>query len=154
ERRRGSDAPPLLLSAARRLAPLDPQAARDTYIEVFEAAMYAGRFIDIREIAAAVREAPPGRIPPRAADLLLDGQIALNTEGIVAAAPLPRRALAALRDEHETRWLGLGCRTAGDLWDVESWQFLARRQHRIALEAGALSALAPAIGFLAVSECM
>src|SRR5262249_33105160 len=41
--RRGRDAPPLLLAAARRLEPLDPELARETYLEAIAAAMYAGR---------------------------------------------------------------------------------------------------------------
>src|SRR5262249_38813079 len=153
-RRRGSDAPPLLLSAARRLAPLDAVASRDTYLEGFEAAMYAGRFADIREIAAAAGEAPPAPDPPRAADLPLDAHVTLQTPGLAAAAPVLRRALSALCDERETRWLGLGSRSAAELLDVESWQFLAQRHYRIAVEAGALSALAPALTFLAVEDCM
>src|SRR5690349_19845013 len=41
---RGSDAPPLLLKAARRLEPLDAGLARQTYLEALSAALYAGRF--------------------------------------------------------------------------------------------------------------
>ena len=42
-RRRGSDAPPLLLDAARRLEPLDAEAARETYLDAIASAMFAGR---------------------------------------------------------------------------------------------------------------
>ncbi len=41
---RGSNAPPLLLEAARRLATLDPTLARETYLDALSAAMFAGRF--------------------------------------------------------------------------------------------------------------
>src|SRR5206468_4110148 len=41
--RRGRDAPPLLLEAARHLDPLDPAMARETYIEAIAAAIFAGR---------------------------------------------------------------------------------------------------------------
>jgi len=40
--RRGSDAPPLLLQAARRLEPLDPAAARETYLQALGAALSTG----------------------------------------------------------------------------------------------------------------
>src|SRR6185436_1952291 len=40
---RGSEAPPLLLKAARQLERLDPALARDTYLEALSAAMFAGR---------------------------------------------------------------------------------------------------------------
>src|SRR5919197_419350 len=42
-RTRGSDAPALLLGAARRLEPLDAAMARETHLEATAAAMYAGR---------------------------------------------------------------------------------------------------------------
>src|SRR4051794_919687 len=41
--RRGRDAPPLLLDAARALEALDPALARQTYLEAVGAAIYAGR---------------------------------------------------------------------------------------------------------------
>ena len=40
---RGRDAPPLLLEAARRLEPLDPRLARETYLEAFAAALSVDR---------------------------------------------------------------------------------------------------------------
>src|SRR6266568_7267456 len=40
---RGSDAAPLLLTAARRFEPLDVRMARDTYLDAFSAALFAGR---------------------------------------------------------------------------------------------------------------
>jgi outer membrane PBP1 activator LpoA protein len=39
----GSDAPTMLLRAARRLAPLSPALACETYLEALSAAMFAGR---------------------------------------------------------------------------------------------------------------
>src|SRR6202042_2610500 len=41
--RRGSDAPPLLLGAARELEAVDPGLARATYLEALSAAMFPGR---------------------------------------------------------------------------------------------------------------
>ncbi len=60
--RRGNDAPPLLIRAARRLAPLDARLARETFLEAIEAATYAGRLgggRGLREAAEAARSAPP-----------------------------------------------------------------------------------------------
>ena len=54
---RGREAPSLLLDAARRLESLDPALARETYLDAFAAAVFAGRLArsgDVREIAAAV----------------------------------------------------------------------------------------------------
>ena len=64
---RGSNAPPLLLDAARRLAPLDPTLARETYLDALSAGMFAGRFAgpggSALEVAQAASAAPP---PPAA----------------------------------------------------------------------------------------
>src|SRR5262249_61691769 len=82
--RRGSDAPPLLLDAAKRLAPLDSGSAREAYLEALGAAIFAGRLngrVGPREVAAAARGAPPGRLPPRPIDPLLDGLATPVTEG-------------------------------------------------------------------------
>src|SRR6266540_3790493 len=40
---RGSDAPPLLLKAAKRLEPIDAGLARETYLDALNAALFAGR---------------------------------------------------------------------------------------------------------------
>jgi hypothetical protein len=84
--KRGSDAPPLLLDAAKLLAPLDSGSAREAYLEALGAAIFAGRLngrVGPREVAAAARAAPPGRQPPRPIDLLLDGLATRFTEGYV-----------------------------------------------------------------------
>src|SRR4051812_20568867 len=75
-RTRGSDAPALLLDAARRLEPLDAAMARETHLEAMAAAMFAGRLggrPGVRETAEAAHAAPPVPQPPRPIDLLLDG---------------------------------------------------------------------------------
>jgi hypothetical protein len=73
---RGSDAPPLLVKAAKRLELLDAGLARDTYLEALSAAMYGGLFATsggLWQAAEAARAAPAASQPPSAADLLLDG---------------------------------------------------------------------------------
>ena len=72
----GSDAPPLLLKAAKRLEPLDPGLARETYLRAWIAAMFAGSLAgtgDLAEVSRAARALPPPAHPPPLADLLLDG---------------------------------------------------------------------------------
>ncbi|MCY1145625.1 AAA family ATPase [Actinoplanes sp. Pm04-4] len=57
---RGNVALPLLLAAARRLEPLDPRLARDTYLDAMSAALFAGRFAAgtrARQVAEAVQAA-------------------------------------------------------------------------------------------------
>ena len=62
----GSDAPPLLLKAAKRLEPLDQGLARETYLEALTAALFASRLssgASVVETARAARAAPPSSQP-------------------------------------------------------------------------------------------
>ena len=130
---RGSDAPPLLLDAARRLEPLDVTLARETYLEALMAAQFAGR---CRRPAPrwrsreAARAAPPAPAP-RAADLLLDGLAVMITDGHAAAAPLLQRAVDAFRDGDvaaKAASAGSGSPSRPrELWDHEAWHELAAR---------------------------
>src|SRR5215204_3502113 len=93
----GSAAPPLLLKAAQRLERLDPELARETYLDAWGAAMFAGRFASagsLVEVSRAATLAPRPTGPLRPSDLLLDGLTTLFTAGHAAAAPLLRRATA------------------------------------------------------------
>jgi DNA-binding CsgD family transcriptional regulator len=153
--RRGRDAPPLLLEAARRLEQLDAKMARQTYLEAIASAMFAGRLStgpDEREVAEAARTSP--RDPARsAADLLLDGLIMRFTEGYAASVAPLARALRAFDDRdgvgEDQRWLWLACRLAQDLWDDELWHMLATRSVRLARDTGALHLLPNALNHLA-----
>jgi DNA-binding CsgD family transcriptional regulator len=146
---RGSDAPPLLLKAARELEPLDPRLARETYLDTLAAAQFAGRLAHgagLREVAEAARAAPPPPGPPRAPDLLLDGLALLICEGYPAAAPVLRQAVSAFRRadisrEEGLRWLWLACHAAWMMWDHDSWDVLSDRQVTLARHAGALITL-------------
>jgi hypothetical protein len=150
---RGSDAPPLLLKAAKRLELLDAGLARAIYLDALSAAVFAGPVASgdgVREVAAAVRAAPPSPPPPRAPDLLLDGLALLITEGHPVGAPMLRRAVTAFcRDEvgreEERRWLWLAARAAALLWDYESWDLLSARQVQLSRDAGALGVLPVAL---------
>jgi DNA-binding CsgD family transcriptional regulator len=149
---RGRDAPPLLLKAARRLEPLDPKLARETYLEAFAATLSADRLVgggDAREVAAAVLAAD-WEPSSRACDLLLDGLALLTREGYVAGAPALKAALRAFREERlseedELRWLWLACRIARALADDGAWDQLTARHLKLARRAGAFSALPVAL---------
>jgi DNA-binding CsgD family transcriptional regulator len=143
---RGSDAPPLLLKAARQFEPLDPQLARETYLDALAAATFAGRLAlggGMREVAEAARMAPPPPGPPRGPDLLLDGLSLVICEGYSAGVPVLRRAVSAFRGadvsrEEGLRWFWLACRAALIVWDYDSFDVLSDRQVRFASDAGAL----------------
>jgi DNA-binding CsgD family transcriptional regulator len=141
--RRGSDAPALLLDAAKRLVPLDPGLARETCLEALAAAIFAGRLGSGRDVLRVVRATPPAQ-PPAAPDLLLNGLATLITQGYAAAVAPLRAALEAFRQDDgptpaNDRWLWLACRVAADLWEHEIWEDLATSGVRRAREAGALS---------------
>ena len=146
---RGSDAPPLLLKAARQFEPLDPLLARETYLDALAAATFVGRLAlggGMREVAEAARAAPPPPGPARGPDLLLDGLALLICEGYPAGAPVLRQAVSAFRGtdvsrEEGLRWLWLACRAAALVWDYASWDVLSGRQVTLARDAGALVTL-------------
>jgi DNA-binding CsgD family transcriptional regulator len=147
--RRGSDAPPLLLAAAKRLEPLDAGLARETFLEALAAAIFAGRLGSGRgalEVAEAARAAPVAPEPARTIDLLLDGLASRFKDGYAAGVLPLRQALDAVcRDEGHSEdhmhWLWLACRIAPDLWEDDTWHELATRQLQLARDAGALSVL-------------
>jgi DNA-binding CsgD family transcriptional regulator len=149
---RGRDAPPLLLEAAKRLEPLDPRLARETYLDALAASLSADRLIragDAREIASAVLAAH-WEPSTRACDLLLDGLALLTREGYVAAAPSLKVALRAFRDERlseedELRWLWLASRIARVLADDQAWDELTARHLELARRAGAFAVLPVAL---------
>ena len=147
---RSSDAPPLLLDAARQLEGIDVALARDTYLEALAAAMFAGRLAlpdaGVFDVASAARVAPRPLGSPRPADVLLDGLTALFTEGLATAVPILRRAHRAfdadLRSPAEQlRWLWLASASAMHIWDDQYALALAERHVRLARETGALGEL-------------
>jgi DNA-binding CsgD family transcriptional regulator len=152
---RGRDAPPLLLEAARQLDPLDAAMARETYLEAFAAAMFAGRLgagPDEREVAKAARG--PNQAPALGpADQLLDALVTRFTEGYAASVAPLSQALRAFSGPDGggkgRRWLWLACRLAQDLWDDELWHALATRGVRLARETGELNLLPNALNYLA-----
>jgi len=145
----GSDAPPLLLKAAKRLEPLDPDLARETYLSAWIAAMFAGYLAgpdDLAEVSRAVRALPLPAHPPRLADLLLDGLTRLVADSRSSAAPILRQAAGTfIRGEIPTeeglRWGWLAQVAAIVLWDEDGWHAMAVRQTQLARDIGALDQL-------------
>ena len=166
EQRRSGDAGRLLVSAARQLASLDANLARETHVEALGAAMAAELDIPggLLEAAEAAQAAPPGPEPPRAVDVLLDGLALRLTAGYAAAAPTLTSALEMLLalnvgPEEPGRWLWLaGGRVsvlvAAELWDAEAWHVLAARQAQFARDTGALLHLQLALSFLSRSHLL
>ncbi len=166
EQQRGDDAGRLLASAARRLEPLDPELARETYLEALGGAMVGDLEVagGARAIAEAARAARSRPTPPRAADVLLDAFATRVTDGYAAAAPALARGLELLlasdiTDADVGRSLSLTSNRASaivalELWDVEAFHLLASRRVQVARDAGALVHLRFALSFLARSQLL
>lgn len=151
---RGSDAPPLLVKAAKRLESIDLPLSRATYLEAMSAAMFAARLAGdcgVADVARAARS-PELATASSLAELLLDGFVTRFTDGYAAGVPVLRRAVdAALTSPAEqTRWLWLAGIAALDLWDDESWALLSANHVRIARTAGALTELPLALSTRAI----
>ena len=142
-----SDAPPLLLKAARRLESYDLDLARETYLTAWGAAGLAedvaAREVLV-EICHAVRALSPPPGEPRPRDLLLDGFALLITEGHAAATPTLQRAVLAVADipvEDVLRWGWMTTGASAAVWDHEGWLASCTRQVQVVRDAGALAAL-------------
>ncbi|WP_084460804.1 helix-turn-helix transcriptional regulator [Nocardia kruczakiae] len=155
-RRRGGEALPLLLDAARHMRAAAPAQARETYLEAIGSAVFAGRLNGrdgVRPVARLARTSLPSA-EPRAVDVLLHGLVARFADGYVAGAEPMRQALqvfrsAAADDDEIMRWLWLTWPAAADLWDDQAWYELSERAVRTAREAGALNVLPLALTYLA-----
>jgi hypothetical protein len=147
-----ADASALLLTTAQRLERLDPELARETYLDALAAGIFVGRLAGeagLPEIARAARAAPAAP-QPRAPDLLLDGLAILITDGYEAGTPVAQRAVSAFRGpglavEDAMRWSFVATHTAHDLWDDEGWEALSTRHLQLARDVGALGLLPIAI---------
>jgi DNA-binding CsgD family transcriptional regulator len=162
DQRRSAEAAELFLSAAQRIEPFAPRAARDIRLEALAAAVWAGGPGDrqlVARAAQAARATPCAEQPPRTADLVLDAIATRITEGYAAATPALNVALDAIRshglgsgDADDLLWL-TGNRLAGliatEAWDYEAGLAVAERQVRVARESGALVQLQFALNFLA-----
>ena len=143
----GSDAPPLLLRAARRLEPLNLDLARESYLDAWGAAIFAGQVSggDLLEISRAARALP--RSPqPGPVELLLDGLALLITDGLAAAAPTLRQAVSIFASEDISvgdglRWGWMAMAATNALWDDDGWRAVLARHLEIIRNVGALDRL-------------
>ena len=146
------------MKAAKQLEPLDAALARQTYLDAWIAAMFAGRFAgagDLHEVSRAARSAPPPAGAPRPSDLLLDGLAVLVTEGRAQAAPLLSRAARVFAEEEITleerlRWARAAAVAAVMVWDEECWHAIEARELQSCREAGLLAQLVIWVNSMAI----
>jgi len=154
--RRGSDAPSLLLKAARQLERSDPRLARATYLDAVTAARFAGplgRGADLATVSQAALAGPTLPSAPSPSDLLLQGLALQIIKGYAAGAPILKSALIAFQDQaalppKEARRLPLAVWAAADLWDDGTWKRLTTRELERARQTGAMAAIPPVLSML------
>jgi DNA-binding CsgD family transcriptional regulator len=156
DQRRVGEAARLLVSAAKRLEPLDAELARSTHLEALGAAIWAADPGGMLEAAQAARAAPAAPDPARPEDVVLEALAVRLAEGSAEALPRALETVLALEPPARDvgRWLWLtGARATGliaiELWDADAWHELASRQVQVARDAGALAQLQFALNFFA-----
>jgi DNA-binding CsgD family transcriptional regulator/tetratricopeptide (TPR) repeat protein len=153
-----SDAPPLLLKAARRLEPVDLELARQTYLTAWAAASVAGDLGGsgvLPEICRAVQALLPRPGGSRPLDLLLDGLALLTTDGHAVATPTLQRAATALLDiplEDVLRWGWVAMAASNAVWDNDGARAISARQVQLVRDAGALAGLPLHLSALGISN--
>ena len=150
---KGSDAQPLLLAAAKRLEPVEPELARLTYLDAIRNAIYAGRLAgpgsDLSAVsrAAAAAPQPPGR--PNQASGLLYGLTAGFAQEYARGLPALRKSLlsccSGLNVGEEMHLVPLAAIAAAGVWDYDGWQTLTDRHVDLCRELGALTELRQAL---------
>ena len=147
----GQGAP--LLAAAKRLEPLDPDLARETYRDAFYAAQVAGRLGrdgGTLDVAAETRLAAGRQPSDNIYDLLLDGVALRCARGYPAGAPLLKQAVAEFRRADLAsavayNWLPFATLVALSVWDEKSAHELSAQLISKARDRGALSILPTAL---------
>ena len=144
----GSDAPPLLLKAARRLEPFDLELARETYLTAWGAAAVAG---DTRGSGR-----PPGDLPRRPGPPTAAGTPASTRPAARRARPAdhrrPRRRGSDRCSEQRQRsldipledvlrWGWVATAASNAVWDNDGAHAISARQVQLVRDAGALAEL-------------
>jgi len=153
---RGSEAPALLLRAAKALDPLDPKLARETHLDAWSAALFAGQLAStcgLHDVSREALVAPRPAGHPRPSDLLLEGFARAFTDGRSVAAPVLERAARGfagtdVSTEEVLRWGWLATAAAVMVWDYETCLAVAARGVQVAREAGALTVLAVSVNVM------
>ena len=118
--------------------------SRDTYLDAWSAALFAGRLASdggLLDVSRAAITAPAPAPPPRPCDLLLDGFALVFTDGRPAATPVLQRAATAFAGsdvsvEEVLRWGWLATAAAVFVWDFDTCLAVATREVQLARDVG------------------
>jgi DNA-binding CsgD family transcriptional regulator len=140
----GTDAPVLLLRAARKVERFDLDLARQTYLMAWSAAGMAadsGLYLEVCRAACALPSSD-GNPGPR--ELVLEGVARLVVDGHRAATPVLQQAARVLADSpvEEVNQLGwMAAAASSYAWDIEGMLSVVERQVQLLRDTGALGAL-------------
>ncbi|WP_127792306.1 helix-turn-helix transcriptional regulator [Agromyces sp. LHK192] len=143
----GDEAPPLLADAAGRMAGIDVERGRQTYLIAWVATVFAGAHADpeaLPRLCRAILELPGSPADPSPLELLLDGLASLMLDGPEQAAPVLRRAarvLPALGVADVLRWGWAATAATDATWDPDGTFVIAERQNAVLRRLGALGQL-------------
>ncbi|WP_217423999.1 helix-turn-helix transcriptional regulator [Agromyces sp. Marseille-P2726] len=143
----GSEAPPMLVKAARQVEAFDPEQGRQTYLIAWVATVFAGHHAgpdDLADLCRTILSLPPRPGEPRALDLLLEGVARLILEGHRAAATTLQRAaqaLAGIGAGDVIAWGWAATAATDATWDPDGTRSIAESQSAIFRRAGALGQL-------------
>ncbi|MGO9753648.1 MAG: hypothetical protein ACLP8S_21250 [Solirubrobacteraceae bacterium] len=137
---------PKPLHRLRGFWPLDLELARQTYLDVFIASMFAAPLAGgnlIEDISYAAHLAPTPREPRRPSDVLLEGLSVSVTDGRAAPAPILSRVARTFAEgdiplQEGLRWGWAAPIAALMLWDEQRWHAILARQLESAREAGVM----------------
>ncbi|MET9556071.1 LuxR family transcriptional regulator [Streptomyces sp. NPDC006645] len=107
-----SEGPEWMLRAARRLASVDVERSRESYLEAFETSLLVGRANGVMDLVLAEAKSAPAHPPD-----VLDALDTLATDGHRAAIPLILEALDGSKGPLWTRHPALAIILAAEFWD-------------------------------------
>ncbi|OLT46178.1 LuxR family transcriptional regulator [Cellulosimicrobium sp. CUA-896] len=138
-----------LLEAAARLAPLEPTAARETYLAALGSALWSGRLGRPEALQESARAAATAPTADDAPGLFLQGLTRWGLDGPATGFPLLSRAVQTLTATDDLRLLWLAAMVSMELYDLESWIRVTGQAVLWSRTTGTLSILPAALSYRA-----
>ena len=150
----------MLVDAAKRLRPLDPEAAREANLAALSTCVFFGRLGDpdqLGQVAQAAKAAGSGQEPHGVTALLLEGLATWCIDGQDSALPLLRRGIDACSQEpdpraHLAEWVVFVPTLPPEIWDDDVWDRLTAHLLTASRGAGGLLTLPMALDYRASFE--
>lgn len=137
-----------LLAAAKRLRGRDSALANAAHLDALSYAFWSGKPTVLKAVSDALAEHPASG--SSAGELAIRGWAQMLEQGFPAGTDLLRQSMIVLREKPQLEDPDLPLLiqaqgTALALWDIDSWETIARRTIQLARDVGALRALPGAL---------